>query len=401
MEKHLARHIATAQPLLEAYRPGEPFHLYLKKYFAQNKKHGSKDRKAITAICYAYFRLGRNLLDMDFESRIKIALFVSSFQTKIPEGYFDPTWASSANKTPEDKFSFLQTLYPQMQFELLFPFTAALSSDIQKDALERSILHQPDLFVRIRPGHGPAILQTLKESGLAFKQLDVNLLAFPSTTKLDQILPIDAKVVVQDVSSQGTGQLMQIVKATHTQNAGNPDGQLKVWDCCAASGGKSILARDILGPVDLTVSDIRSSILKNLRGRFAVAGLSTYKALQLDLTAANSLPAKEKFDFIICDVPCSGSGTWARSPEHLLFFEQDSLNEFHQLQSRIVQQVIPFLAPGGFLLYLTCSVFEIENEAVTQLIQAQGHLNLVRIQTFKGYQQNGDSMFGALFSKAK
>jgi 16S rRNA (cytosine967-C5)-methyltransferase len=48
---------------------------------------------------------------------------------------------------------------------------------------------------------------------------------------------------------------------------------LAVWDCCAASGGKSILVKDTLNSIQLTVSDIRQSILNNLQQRFAVAGI--------------------------------------------------------------------------------------------------------------------------------
>jgi 16S rRNA (cytosine967-C5)-methyltransferase len=52
----------------------------------------------------------------------------------------------------------------------------------------------------------------------------------------------------------------------------NPKSEIKLWDCCAASGGKSLLAVDTLGNIDLTVSDVRSSIIHNLKHRFAVAG---------------------------------------------------------------------------------------------------------------------------------
>src|SRR5690606_27157702 len=107
--------------------------------------------------------------------------------------------------------------------------------------------------------------------------------------------------------------------------------KLSVWDCCAASGGKSILAKDILKNIQLTVSDIRKSILINLEKRFASAGIKAYTAKVADLTdpsfSHSPLAPSERFsragthhsafDLIICDAPCSGSGTWARTPEQL------------------------------------------------------------------------------------
>src|ERR1017187_241547 len=55
---HFHRYLQYAISILLSYQGQEPFHLFLKKYFSSNKKHGSKDRKLITALCYNYFRLG-------------------------------------------------------------------------------------------------------------------------------------------------------------------------------------------------------------------------------------------------------------------------------------------------------------------------------------------------------
>ena len=58
------RQLATVAHLLKIYDGTEPLHLYLKKYFAANKKHGSRDRKVITQLCYSYFRLGENAVSL-------------------------------------------------------------------------------------------------------------------------------------------------------------------------------------------------------------------------------------------------------------------------------------------------------------------------------------------------
>ena len=55
---HFQRYLQYADTILSSYRGHEPFHIFIKKYFSLNKKHGSKDRKLITALCYNFFRLG-------------------------------------------------------------------------------------------------------------------------------------------------------------------------------------------------------------------------------------------------------------------------------------------------------------------------------------------------------
>ena len=66
---HFHRYLQYALPLIKGYKGNEPFHLYLKKYFSANKKHGSRDRKLITALCYGYFRLGEGETKMFFPKR--------------------------------------------------------------------------------------------------------------------------------------------------------------------------------------------------------------------------------------------------------------------------------------------------------------------------------------------
>ncbi|HRH61680.1 MAG TPA: Fmu (Sun) domain-containing protein, partial [Chitinophagaceae bacterium] len=103
------------------------------------------------------------------------------------------------------------------------------------------------------------------------------------------------------------------------------------------------------------------------------------------------------FDYIICDAPCSGSGTWSRTPEQLVFFDKEKIENYTLLQKNIVANAIQYLLKGGYFLYITCSVFKKENEEVAAFIQRQ--LQLVQQQVLKGYDNNADTMFAALFKK--
>ena len=101
---------------------------------------------------------------------------------------------------------------------------------------------------------------------------------------------------------------------------------------------------------------------------------------------------------IIADVPCSGSGTWARTPEQLYFFKEDKIEYYNKLQKNILSGVIPFMKPGGSLLYITCSVFSKENEEVVNYIVENHKLKLVKMELITGYKEKADTLFVALFT---
>jgi len=104
---------------------------------------------------------------------------------------------------------------------------------------------------------------------------------------------------------------------------------------------------------------------------------------------------------VLADVPCSGSGTWGRTPEQLAFFNQAQLNKYTQLQNKIVHNLIPTVAIGGYLLYATCSIYKAENENRIEAIMATGQFKLIEQAYYKGYTHKADTLFGALLQKIK
>ena len=156
---------------------------------------------------------------------------------------------------------------------------------------------------------------------------------------------------------------------------------------------------DIDPKIKLTVSDTRESILANLKKRFANAGIKNYKSFIVDLFQNKSEIQNLKSEIIIADVPCSGSGTWSRTPEQLYFFQERKIEEYSALQKRIVSNAIAQLQPGGSFIYITCSVFKKENEEVAMYIKENFHLQLKQMEVLKGYDKKADSMFVAVFEK--
>jgi len=256
-----------------------------------------------------------------------------------------------------------------------------------------SFLIQPKLFIRIRPGKKKIVLQKLKKANISFEIVHPDCLSFVNSENINRVLRLDDEAVIQDYNSQQT---LAILKNEITGKF----EMFSVWDCCAASGGKSILAYDLFKNINLTVSDTRKNILKNLSDRFKRAGITNYSSFVADLSVAGSAKAiQSSFDVIIADVPCSGSGTWARTPEQLLFFQQNEIEKYALLQRQIVMNVLPFLNPNGYLLYITCSVFKKENEENVAFFTERNALRLIDNEYLKGYEVQADTLFVALFKK--
>ncbi len=389
-------YLNSSVAILLVYKGEEPFGPFIKKYFAANKKYGSTDRKIISHLCYCYFRTGKSMPGIPVQERILTGLFLQSNEPNTLLEELKPVWNQQTGLTIKEKISFLQLADYN---STLFPWVNELSKDINKEAFVFSHLVQPDLFLRLRPGIEEPVKQKLRKAGISFQLISDNCIAMLNSSKIDGIIEFDKEAVVQDYSSQRVGEFMETVRQGHPDSVRRgPSDQNRVWDCCAASGGKSIMANDILGPVDLIVSDKRESILLNLEKRFQQAGITDYESFVVDLSKPlqNYLST---FNLIIADVPCTGSGTWSRTPEQLFYFKEDSIEDYAALQKKIVSNVITQLEPGGYFLYITCSVFKKENEDMAEIIKNEFYLELVQMELLKGYDKKADTMFAALLKK--
>lgn len=382
-------YLNTAVSLIRNYKGQEPLANHLKKFFSENKKIGSTDRKQISHLCYSYFRLGKALPGAAIEERIVAGLFMCSVEPNELLHHLRPEWNEKATADLTEKINILTS---PLFFQDLFPFTQFLSEGIDTAAFAQSFLQQPNLFLRVRPGYLETVNKKLVAAGLAFMQ-EGNCIILPNNSKVEHVVAMNKEVVIQDYNSQQVGQFLSVIRQFI------PNTKLRVWDCCAASGGKSILAVDILGDIALAVSDIRDSILFNLKKRLAEAGIKNYHSFTADLSVKNNTLPGSTYDVIIADVPCSGSGTWSRTPEQLYFFDTEKIFYYSRLQKEIIVNIVDKLKPGGFLLYITCSVFKNENEEMTDYIQQQFKFQLIQQEVMIGYDKKADTMFAALFKK--
>jgi 16S rRNA (cytosine967-C5)-methyltransferase len=373
---------------LSIYKGDEPLSSFLKKYFSANKKFGSKDRKQISNLCYCFFRLGKAVMNTTIEEKIMTGLFLCSDKPNETLAALKQDWNDKCNFPLSEK---LLVINSSLLISEIFPWENELSEEIDHKKFCQSFLVQPDLFLRLRPGKEKIVVQKLKQTGIEFKMISDTCLSLQNASKIDEVVELDKEVVIQDQNSQRTGEFIK-------SEILNLKSEISVWDCCAGSGGKSIMAFDIDPKIKLTVSDTRESILANLKKRFASAGIKNYKSFVIDLANKSEI-LNLKSQIIIADVPCSGSGTWSRTPEQLYFFQERKIGEYSALQKRIVSNAIAQLQPGGSFVYITCSVFKKENEEVAMYIKENFHLQLKKMEVLRGYDKKGDSMFVAVFEK--
>ncbi|PWT97203.1 MAG: Fmu (Sun) domain-containing protein [Bacteroidetes bacterium] len=383
-------HLNSAVQIINDYDGKHPFHQYLKNFFRAQRKYGSKDRKSISNLCYSYFRIGHLFQQLTLPERITAALFVCTDQPNEFLQQLKPDWESLVVKNIREKIEFING--SEFKAEEIFPWLEHLSPPIQKEEFAISHLLQPDLFIRLRPGKEKTVKSKLKDSGIEYNEISAGTLALKNSVAIDKLINLDEEAVVQDYSSQLTGNYLEEIR----NKISNPSPV--IWDACSGSGGKSILCYDIFKKLSLDVSDIRPTILHNLQSRFHTAGISNYHSFEADLSIPNSTSNTKKYDLVIADVPCSGSGTWGRTPEQLIYFDEKQIEWYANLQKNILKNLVRNIQPNSFLLYITCSTFKIENEEQVEFANQTLGLNVVRSEIIPGYNKKADTMFAAILT---
>jgi 16S rRNA (cytosine967-C5)-methyltransferase len=167
-------------------------------------------------------------------------------------------------------------------------------------------------------------------------------------------------VSVQDAGAQLAPLLLQ------------PLPGMRVLDACAAPGSKtSHLLEAAPGPLDLTAVDIDAGRLGRVADNLRRLGLAA-RLVEADARDSAALWDGRPYDRILVDAPCSGTGVIRRHPDIKLLRRAEDVAGFARVQLEILQAAFALLAPGGRLVYATCSVLPAENEAVVlELLRSQ------------------------------
>ena len=372
MQKPFREHHALA--IFSSYeKQTGPLDLFLKNYFLCHKAIGAKDRKSIAESVYGIMRW-RGLLDHKAKDSPSWETRYHLFQQFSPLTYLKDTQIPLHVRLsfPKKFFSLLvNSLGEEKAMDFCLVSNAPAPTTIRVNTLKIS---REALLERWKDSFA-ATPCTTSSTGITFLK-KVNFFALPEFKS--------GFFEVQDEASQLIAQLV----------AARPGQQ--ILDFCSGSGGKALaIAPRLEEKGQLYLHDIRRFSLMEAKKRLKRAGIQNAQLLFHD--AEHKKRLKKTMDWVLVDVPCTGSGTLRRNPDMKWKFQEEDLEELIIKQRAIFHEALDFVKPRGHIVYSTCSILSRENQEQADFFTT--HYPLERIDNFSSFPQAGgmDGFFGTTF----
>ena len=338
-----------------------------KEYFRTRRYIGSKDRRAVREYCYAVIR---SLGDRPQSGRLAMIAYAMGGYEEGMEELFDGSQYGPAPITDDEKALASANIDDEpVQGDGHGPALAAIPNWLKShlpewlDAEEQAALFdRAPLDVRMN-GLEPAELQAEFPDVIFDAELQ-NAARLPAGTQL-AAHPFwrEGRLDIQDMGSQ------------HIVAACRPEENSQMIDLCAGAGGKALgLASLAAADAQILACDTSRARLSELPHRSHRLNIANIQSRLLD-------PGKEmqaladwagRADMVLIDAPCSGTGTWRRSPETRWRLNPVRLQQLTQLQSHILQYAHELVRPGGILVYAVCSILPEEGpEQVSAFLEKQ------------------------------
>ncbi len=226
-------------------------------------------------------------------------------------------------------------------------------------ALSRASVRQPPTTLRVEdPNQREGVQARLREEGIESRlgKFGRAALIVESGSVQRAQLVGDQKAIFQDEASQLVAELVAL-----------RPGQ-RVLDLCAAPGIKTGQLAMAMGTGLLVACDVSTRRLRTLAGLLPKSLPEPLQLARARVDATHVLPFGRVFDRVLVDAPCSGTGTLARNPESKWRLQPKDIGRLTEVQSKILDNALQCLVPGGRLVYSTCSLEPEENEAVVERI---------------------------------
>ena len=354
----------------------------IQNYFRSNKNIGSKDRKFISN-CFWNIIKHRNKINwhlenhnikVNFERQIILELFFLnvdykndlqkikkffSLNNKLNKNFKDDNLQILEYLNFEKFFNseMPECVFYELQDFLLESIKRNFKLDWKKVALSLNEEAFVDLRVNILKNKTrDDILNSLKKINVPCKISKYS----PLGIRLLKRFPINGNKLYKSGNIEIQGEASQLSALILGAKPG-----MRVADICAGAGGKSLILADIMKNKGKILSlDINQKKLKQASLRFKRAGVNNVETRLVDLNwSTNGL--EKKFDIVLIDAPCSGIGTWSRSPDSRFNFNKEKLIELINIQSELLSKGSTMVAPGGKLAFVTCSI--LPEEGIDQI----------------------------------
>jgi 16S rRNA (cytosine967-C5)-methyltransferase len=192
----------------------------------------------------------------------------------------------------------------------------------------------------------------------------------------------DGLVEIQDAASQAVVAALPL------------PGRGRILDYCAGGGGKA-LAMAARTDAEIDAHDAAPRRMADLPARAARAGV------RIATVTRDQAIARAPYDLVLCDAPCSGSGTWRRNPDAKWTLDAASLDALVRLQAEILREAAALVAPGGVLAYATCSILDAENADQVEAFLRDQAAFAAGTQMSWSPADGADGMYLAVLHRAK
>jgi 16S rRNA (cytosine967-C5)-methyltransferase len=350
--------------------------LFVNNYLRENKALGSKDRLEILKNVYDIIRykLLLDYLSKDSNSWEKKLEIYKSLNFK--KAFDDP-------KIP----THIRLNFPKELFDLL------VSSYSEEKAIEICTISNKRAPLTIRSNPLKTTRNNLYEI-LINKDINVELC---KKSNLGLTIKDPINLFTLDEYKNGFFEVQDEASQLVTLNC-PPKPKQKVLDFCAGSCGKTLcFAPNMKNSGVIYINDIREQVIKEGKKRLKRASVTNYQIFPSIKKRSKFL---NKMDYILLDVPCSGTGTIRRNIDMKYRFSKDMLEILLKKQKDIFDEAFKYLKPGGIIIYATCSILSEENE--TQVKHFLDNYPIEKIQNnFKTLPEENalDGFFAAYFKK--
>lgn len=321
-------------------------------YFRSHRYIGSRDRRAIADLVWRVMRhYGRlSSLSEEFLTGRTAVLGLLHYQDEQSLGLFNGTQYAPAPLSEKEK-EWLKNLPASL------PSAALECPDWLKDRIDASDVDAmsfsapTDLRVNLLRTNRKYVLSRLEEEGIKAQKTPFS----PWGIRLNERVNIKTHPLYQDGFIEIQDEGSQLVALLSQAQPGQT-----VIDWCAGGGGKTLaLSAMMQATGTLYAADAFPGRLKDLPERACRAGAANVILL-------NDYKDLKKYDLVLIDAPCTGTGTWRRSPDARWRTTSEQSAFIIKTQAEILDNAAPYVKRGGRLFYITCSLDKAENEEQVQ-----------------------------------
>lgn len=391
--QHAAR-LAAAIDILDEILAGAAAEKALSGWARRHRFAGSKDRAAIRDHVFDALRMKRSCAALGgAETGRGIVLGLCLRQGLDPNNVFTGNgYAPPALTEPEDSrcktsvSDHLKTLPPAVRLDCPDWVLDRLSDQMGLDAEAVLVAqqHRAPVFLRVNTlrGNMANACASLAADDIAVQPVEGFNTALEVTRNERKIRHsrafIEGLVEFQDISSQASVSRLEFP----------PDA--RILDYCAGGGGKALaLAAHPAKPSEIFAHDISEARMRDLPARSARA------SARIAILSSDELKTHGPFDLVFVDAPCSGSGTWRRTPDAKWRLSEEALDAYCRKQAEIIDKALELVVQGGVLVYATCSLFREENESQIDAFLSRNDGWVVVSSTRAGIKSGGDGFFSA------